>query len=105
MTQRDAQQAVEIARSIIDGSIPLVLGCKQLVGPLASLGVHHQEPFLTITGVDSETDDVPVWPTERAMWNKQHLAEEDAKLADWIPKIERPVLEACRAVIERFGGS
>lgn len=104
MGQRDAHQAVEIAQSILDGSVPLVLGCKRLVGPLARLGVHHQAPFVTITGVDSETDDVPVWPSERAMWNKERLAEEDAKLANWIPKIERHVYEACQAVIVRFGG-
>jgi len=105
MTEQLSEKAVRIARSILDGSTPLVLGCKQLVGPLAHLGVHRDEPFVAITGVDTETDEFPVLPSERAMWNKQRLAEKDAQLEAWLPEVRDSVMTACRAVIERFAAS
>src|SRR5438067_434727 len=103
MSESDAEKAVRIARGILDGSIPVFLGRKQLLGPLNRLGVHHEEPFVTITGVESELDESPVWPEERKLWSRQALAREDAKLAAWLPRIQPAVFEACRAVIRRFG--
>jgi hypothetical protein len=102
MSESDAERAVRIAREILDGSMPVFLGCKQLLGPLNRLGVHHEEPFVTITGIESELDESPVWPEERELWNGQALAREDAKLAAWLPKIQPAVFEACRAVVRRF---
>src|SRR3712207_5197446 len=98
MGEPDAERAVRIAREILDGSMPVFLGCKQLLGPLNRLGVHHEAPFVTITGVESELDEFPVWPDERPLWNPQALAEKDAQLAKWLPEIQEHVFEACRAV-------
>ena len=105
MTEPDAERAVRIARAILDGATPVFLGCSQLLGPLTRLGVHHEEPFVTITAVESELDESPVSPEERKIWNQHALAQEDAKLAEWLPEIQPAVFEACRAVVERFGGS
>jgi hypothetical protein len=79
------------------------LGCKQIIGPLNRLGVRHEKPFLTITGVESELDEFPIVPEERELWNRQALARKDAELAPWLPQIQESVFEACRAVIKRFG--
>ncbi|SRR5258706_7847828 len=103
MSESDAQIAVRIAGAILAGSMPVFLGCKQLLGPLNRLGVHHQEPFITITGVESELDASPIFPGERELWNEESLAREDAKLAAWLPMIQPAVLEACRAIVRRFG--
>jgi hypothetical protein len=102
MAETDIYNAVSIARGILDGSIPLFLGCKQLCGPLHRLEVSAQEPFVTIIGVESETDAFPILPQDRKMWNQQRLAEKDAKLAAYLPKIREPVLVACREIIDRF---
>jgi hypothetical protein len=103
MNESDAKRAVRIAREILDGSMPVFLGCKQLLGPLNRLGVHHEKPFITITGVESQLDESPVWPEERKLWNDEALAREDAELAAWLPKIKSAVFEACREVVRRFG--
>ena len=103
MSESDAERAVRLAREILDGSMPVFLGCKQLLGPLNRLGVHHEKPFVTITGVESELDEFPVRPEERPLWNAQALAVKDAQLAEWLPKVQERVFEACRAVIQRFG--
>jgi hypothetical protein len=97
-----SEKAVRIARGILEGSTPVFLGCKHLAGPLARLGVGREEPFITITGVESELDEAPISPEERKHWNPQALAREDAKLAAWLPKIEPAVFEACRAVLRQF---
>jgi hypothetical protein len=103
MSESDAERAVRIAREVLDGKTPAFLGCKKLLGPLQRLGVDREEPFLTIKGVESELDESPVWPEERKLWNEHALAREDAKLAAWLPQVQPAILEACRAVIRRFG--
>ena len=103
MSESDAEHAVRIAREVLDGRTPAFLGCKQLLGPLQRLGVDREEPFITIKGVESELDESPVRPEERRLWNDQALAREDAKLARWLPQIQPAILEACRAVVRRFG--
>jgi hypothetical protein len=103
MSESDAERAVRIAREVLDGKTPAFLGCKQLLGPLQRLGVDREEPFLTIKGVESELDEIPVWPEERRHWNEQALAREDAKLGAWLPQIQTAILDACRAVVRRFG--
>jgi hypothetical protein len=102
MSGTDAYQAVFIARSILDGSTPLFLGCKQLAGPLDRLGVLEEPEFSTIMGVNSETDDCPVLPEVRKMWDSDALARKDADLAAYLPRIQERVFEVCRAVIDRF---
>ncbi len=42
------------------------------------VGDLHEEPFATITGVESELDDSPVMPDERKLWNAESLAREEA---------------------------
>lgn len=45
--ESDAETFVRVARSILDGSTPVFLGCKLLIGPLNPLGVHDERPFVT----------------------------------------------------------
>src|SRR4051794_40777614 len=103
MSESDAERADRIAREVLDGKTSAFLGCKQLLGPLQRLGVDREETFITIKCVESELDESPVWPDERRLWNEQALAREDEKLAAWLPQIEPAILEACRAVVRRFG--
>jgi hypothetical protein len=105
MSNADAYQAVRIARSLLDGSTPLFLGCIQLEGPLDRLGVREQPEFSAIIGVNSETDDCPLLPDVRKMWDPEALAKKDAELAVYLPRIQDAVFEVCRAVIDRFGAA
>jgi hypothetical protein len=103
VAELDPEKAVRIARGIIEGSTPNFLGCKYLGAVLTRLGVGREEPFVTVIGVKSELDESPIHPEERELWHPQALAREDAKLAAWLPNIRPAVLEACRAVLTRFG--
>ncbi len=105
MSSLDAYHAVSIACSILDGSTPLFLGCKQLKGLLDRLGVHDEPEFNTIVAVDSETDDCPVLPDVRNRWDPDALATKDAELAAYQPKIQEAVFDVCRKVIDRFAAT
>jgi hypothetical protein len=102
MAESDAEQAVRIAKSILDGSAPVFLGCKQLCGLLHRLGLDRDKPYVTIVGVESETDHLPILPHDRLHWNKEVLARKDAELAAYLPQIEASVMTACRAIIARY---
>ena len=100
----DAEQVVRIARSVLDGSTPLLVGRRRLFWPLIELGVApDEEPFATIGAVVAHSFDLPVTPEERELWDPRALAREDARLAVWLPRIRVAVLDACHAVVRRFG--
>jgi len=99
MAESDAEQAVRIANSILDESTSVFVGCNQLVGLLQRLGVDRDEPYVTIVGVVSETDHLPILPQDRLNWNKEVLANKDAELAAYLPRIKADVMTACRAII------
>jgi hypothetical protein len=101
----DAYQAVRIARAILDGSTPLLLGCIQLEGALGRLGVRDNPDFIAIVGVNSETDDDPILLEVRERWDPDALAEKDAELAAYLPTIQEGVFDVCRKVIEQFAAT
>ncbi len=99
--ETDAAKAVRLARLVLDGSTPLFRGCKLLLGPLSRLGVHGEQPFVTVVNVESELDESPVMPDERKLWNEQSLAREDARLAAWLPQVSESV---SRLAVRSSGG-
>jgi hypothetical protein len=98
----DARNAVCISRSILDGSMPLLLGCQRLAASLSRLGVYEQPEFKIFVRVRSETDDLPIEPKVRERWDVKAIAEKDAESAAYLPKIQESVMDACRTVIDRF---
>jgi hypothetical protein len=105
MSESDAQAAVRIASEILDGSTPVLLGCRRICGPVHRLGIDHEKPFVTFIGVESETDHLPVDPEERKLWNVQVLIEKDKEIASATEWAKEMIFAASRAVVQRFGGA
>jgi hypothetical protein len=105
MSESDAQAAVRIASEILDGSTPVLLGCRRICGPVHRLGIDREEPFVTFIGVESETDHLPIDPEERKLWNTQVLVEKDKEIASATEWAKEMVLAASKAVVQRFGGA
>jgi hypothetical protein len=106
MEEREVQNAVDIARAILDGSMPLLLGCKRILGPLHRLGLDRDDAFLVFVAVDSETDHLPLDPEEKKLWNAQALIEKEKEIAKstaWAKGLKRSPRTACETVIKRFG--
>jgi hypothetical protein len=103
VSENDAEDAVRIARSIIDGSISVLPGCRKILGSLRRLGVDREKPFVIFVGIDSESDHLPLDPEERKHWSPEALIREDKEIERYTKWAEKLALPACRAVIERFG--
>src|ERR1700677_209467 len=107
MDQQEIQSAVDIARAMLDGSMPLLLGCKRILGPIHRLGLGRDDAFVVFVLVDSETDHLPLDPEEKKLWNPQVLIEKEKEIAEytvWAEGLKRNPRIACEAVIKRFGG-
>lgn len=78
----DRQKIVEIARGILDGSIGIIAGSRQLRAFCGGHGrIDEFDPnFLTFVGIDSETDDLPVGESRRH-WAAEALAKKDVEIA------------------------
>ncbi len=103
MSESDNEMIVRIAREIINGTIPILVGCQLICGPIHRLGIDREEPFLTLIGVESETDHLPIDPEERKLWDLQALVEKEKEIADVTEWARNRVLAACLAVIRRSG--
>ncbi len=103
MSESDAQAAVRIASGILDGSMPVLLGCRRICGPIHRLGLGREEPFVTFIAVESETDHLPIEPEERKLWNAQVLIEKDRAIEHATEWAEKMVRDASQAVVRRFG--
>jgi len=94
---------VRLARSIIDGSMPVLLGCRKMVGPISRLGLDREDPFATFGGVGSETDHLPLDPEERKLWRADVLVEKDREIARFTAWAQGMVRDASEAVVRRLG--
>ena len=102
MSNGEPKIAVHIAKSILDGSTPLPIGCKKLADELRRLDIDRDDRFIAIIGVDSEIDEFPISPQERSHWNVEALTKKDAELAAWLPEIREHVFDACQALIKEY---
>jgi hypothetical protein len=77
---------VEIARGILDGSISIIAGSRQLRAFCGGHGrIDEFDPdFLTFVGIDSETDDLPVGENRRH-WGADALAKKDIRVGEAVP--------------------
>lgn len=102
----DAEQAkaeaVRVARAILDDQTDLVLGCREIQRPLATLGLRTDEDFTVFIGVDSEADELPIGD-ERRHWHPDALRRLDPKLHEFCSHYRPAVEDACRKVIARLG--
>ena len=97
------RSAVDAARGILQGDIPLIEGCVRLT----SLG-HQIVPsfwddtdFRVFGIVADETDHFPVGPA-RMHWSPRALEREDPKISAYEAAHHDEVFEACRRVVSRF---
>ena len=99
-----AAEAVQVAKAVLAGSMPLVEGCRRLRKPLYKLYVSDEQPFAVISEVVGKVSEFPM-PEDRHLWNPAVVASKDAELAAWLPQVQCEVLDACHEIVRRFGGA
>ena len=103
---RDAEyfirgQIVAICESVLAEEMGVIAGSRRLNRLGLQLYSAHDPDFITFTGVDSETDHLPV-DAERANWSAEALERKDAEIAYAEKTYREDVFLACRKLIERF---
>ena len=93
------QQMAALARSMLAGEIGLLEGCLRITGMSRQLPeAEASDPdVLTIRGVESEIDDMPVG-VARALWDDAALAEKDRQRDEYLERARPFIQEACRAI-------
>jgi len=95
------QSMVRVAHGILDGSIGIVAGARQLTRLRLPSRAERFSDVLVFVGIDSETDHLPLGEVRR-LWNPAALKVKDAELAAYEVKVRERAFEACRALIKRF---
>ena len=92
---------VEVASGVLDGNLGIIEAVRRLVFLSNQLGIGHEEPFLSLSGIDSETDTFPVGAT-RSLWSAPALARDDAARKAYEDDVRVEVREACELLLRRF---
>ena len=94
-------RAVEVASRILEGSIGLTEGIRNLLLFQKEMGRAKDPEFLFFAGIASETDDFPVGDA-RKNWNEIALKQKDADLKEYEDRIRPTVLDACRRFVQKY---
>ncbi|SDR15763.1 hypothetical protein SAMN05428982_3401 [Pseudoxanthomonas sp. CF385] len=96
-------RVVEICSGILDGTFPVLEGCRLLSSLRWEAQVDQSDTdFDTFTAIDSETDALPIGEVRRN-WDPealQALEPEIRSATEWASSLALP---ACKAVVQRFG--
>jgi hypothetical protein len=93
VTEQPEPELADVAARMLSGELDLIDGCRRLVQLHRQLGSPEHEAILTIIGIESETDDLPVGP-ERAQWAASALLEKDRQRDEYLAQVRAPLREA-----------
>ena len=101
MSYQDIRKLVLTARSMIDGSMGIVKGCRRVCQLRYGTPDMDDEIFDPFVAVESQTDDYPL-EEERARYAADYLKELDQKVSNYVEEVRPRVLEACQHLVERY---
>jgi hypothetical protein len=101
--EEQRREMVRVARGILDGSIGIVVGARQLTGLRFSSQAEKDDDILVFIGIDSETDHLPVGDVRRH-WNEGALKTKDEELQRYETHVKERAFRACENFIARHGG-
>ncbi len=93
--------ALDVLRGMLDGSMPLIEGCRTLVSLRFNANIPPSEAFIVFIAVESETDDCPLGSVRNG-YAPELLARSDAKIARILERDGPIIIDACRDVIREI---
>jgi len=100
--QEQRMRVVEVASSMIDGSLDYLTGAHELVSLRTRADIPEDDvDFLSFSGVRSETDHLPIGP-HRSNWSKEALARHDPEIQEATRWARDVSLSHCKSILERF---
>lgn len=93
-------EVVNLANGILEERIDIIEGCRRLSVLRHGIDGYNAE-FLPFRGVASETDDFPIGE-ERNTWSAEALARMDSEREAYAIQMRKPIMQACKKLIETF---
>ena len=91
-------EALELCRGIIASSTPALLGAHLLLPYLHELRLDRDARFTRLIGIASETDSLPLHPSDRKNWSSLSLAAKDVAISEAEARFRPAILACCEAL-------
>ena len=96
MSLTENKRIAILAQQIIDGSIGIIEGCRRMTSLKIKQKVRDDEDFLTIRGIDSQTDEFPIGDV-RKHYHKASIEKLDKELSEYLEQTKPVIFEACKS--------
>ena len=100
MSGDDRTELAQVAEQMLNGEMEWVEGCRKLVQLHRRSGAPDDDAIITIIGIESETDDLPVG-AEREQWAAEVLKDKDRQREEYMAIVRAPLTEALEALVGR----
>ncbi len=92
------EETLRICRGLLDGSIPMIDGCRQITSLRNEMGATGNSVFDIFVVVDSDSDHLP-FGNVRQHCSPEWLQKADAEIADIESLYREPVRKAAEALL------
>ena len=94
-------ELVSTARAMISNEINLIEGLRKITSLRFDVGDPDNEVFLSIRGMESETDNFPIGAM-RTNCSLEFLERMDREMANYLADAKDDILQSCRDIIATF---
>lgn len=100
--RKQRMRAAEVARGMLDGSIPYLEGAIELSSLRFEVGVPENDPdFLVLSGVASEIDHLPIG-APRQYWSEEALERHEPEIQQSTQWAKQFSWSQCESIVKRF---
>jgi hypothetical protein len=99
--EEQRREMIRVARNILNGSIGIVEGARDLTGLRFSSRAENDSDILVFIGIDSETDHLPIGDPRRH-WDTEVLKIKDEELRSFEAQVQERAFAACRSLIGKY---
>ena len=102
MNQVQARQVlVDVASGMLDGSVNLIEGVRQICDLRFAIGDPNNELFFPVRAIESQTDSYPLGEM-RLNCDEDYLALADGEMDDFLAEVRDELMQACRKIVRAF---
>jgi hypothetical protein len=99
--QDDCREIVQCCRDLLEERLGVIEAARRMGGLASRVRASHDPDFLFFSGLDSESDALPVGPV-RQYWSVTALVREDAKIAAFEEKWRGEACLAAGRLAEKY---
>lgn len=94
-------ELVKVANAMLEGDMNLIEGIRQICSLRFAVADPENEVFLSIRGIESETDTFPVGQI-RSNYSQEYLQCMDVEMQTYLAEAKDDILQACQEIVQTF---